>query len=220
MIVTRIERQKRHPERVSVFLDGTYAIGLQADTAERFHIRTGEEVDAGMLDRLRKEEEYALARRQALRLLSYKMRTERELRGRLREKEHPPATIDRVIEDLRAAGLVDDAAYARAFISDMRKRRPSGRTLLRFQLRRRGVAPTTADEELSRLLDHELEEADALAAARKYLRRAMRSRRKEEADRRRQRLVRYLMGRGFRWPAISAVLKRSSPAEPAPDPGD
>ncbi len=220
MLVTRIERQKRHPDRVSVFLDGKFAFGLQADIAFTMGLRKGTELDRKTLDLLQHEEEFVLARRSALRLLGYKLRTEKELRGRLREKEFPPGTIDRVIGELGRSGLLDDEKYARAFINDMRRRKPSGRTLLRLELRRRGVSPSRADQQLRQELGADREEADAFAAARKYLRRSARSRRPVEEEKRRQRLARFLLRRGFGWPTISRILKKYGQSEPAAEFGD
>ncbi len=208
MIVTGIERQKRHPDRVNLYLDGEFAFGLHREVLLRAGLRKGDELSPEALEAIKGREEYCLARQNALRLISYRMRSERELRSRLLEKEFEPRTIDRVIEDLRGIGMLDDAAFARAFIHDARMRRPTGRRLLTKQLRLRGVTRTVLDEALGESAEAGDEESMALAAAKNYLRRSRRPGTAQERQQLRRRTAGFLERRGFEWSLISTVLRK------------
>src|SRR5260221_4891926 len=80
------------------------------------------------------------AREAALRLLERTRRTRSDLSRRLIERGFAPGTVDDVIERLKAVGLVDDAEFARAFLSGRWGRRAAGWRRLENDLRGRGIA--------------------------------------------------------------------------------
>jgi regulatory protein len=207
MVVTGIERQKRHRERVNIYIDGQFAFGLHAEVLLKYGLRKGDELDERTLGAITAEEEGNLAKRHALRLLSYRMRSEQELRTRLREKEFPPLTIDGVISHLRTAGLIDDRAFARSFIHDEQMRKPTGHRLLERQLRQKGIAPEIIGEALTELGVLAGEEVIALAAARKILARRTASRKQVDPRAQQKRIADFLTRRGYAWPVVSAVLR-------------
>jgi regulatory protein len=84
----------------------------------------------------RDEDPYELA----LRALSYKERTESELRGWLAEREVAEAEIEEVIALLMGAGAIDDASFARRYAEDKRTLAGWGPDRITKSLEGRGVA--------------------------------------------------------------------------------
>jgi regulatory protein len=76
----------------------------------------------------------------ALRALSYKERTESELRGWLVEREVGEAEVDEVIALLAEAGAIDDASFARRYAADKRDLAGWGPERIAQALEGRGVA--------------------------------------------------------------------------------
>jgi regulatory protein len=102
----------------------------------------------------------------ALRYLSPRPRSEKEVRQRLARRQVEKPLVDQVVGWLRERGLLDDVAFA-AFWRDNREAfRPRGKRLLEQELRQRGVAPQVIQEQLQDLD----EEASALRAAQKKAR--------------------------------------------------
>ena len=207
MIVTRIERQKRHPRRVNVYLDGAFAFGLDEEVLVRHALRTGDTIDDAVHHALLTAEEYASARQSALRYLSYRLRSEREIRFKLAEKEFAPATIDRVVEALRTNGMLDDRRFASALVHDARMRRPTGERLLRQQLLLKGIARPLIDAVLEVESAPDDERDAALLAARAMLKKYRSSRKRSDAATQRARLAQFLARRGFGWGVITPVLR-------------
>ncbi len=217
MRITGIERQKRHPERVNVYVDGGFAFGLSEEVWLKSGLRKGDTVPPEMVRSLTASEEETRARQSALRLLNYRMRTEKELRDRLLEKEFPPAVVDGVITSLTRLGLINDPEFARMYLRDARLRKPAGKRLLMQNLRRRGVP---ADIIRSVMEEAEYQESDdtaALAAARQAMRRYRSSIRKTDRRKEKERLARFLARRGFSWSTISPVLKALFPGDRTED---
>ena len=84
---------------------------------------------------------YELARDAALKLLSSKRFTVAGLRARLLERGNEPAVADAVTARLSELGLLDDEAYATAFVRDGRKLRGHGRWRLALAT---GIAPASS----------------------------------------------------------------------------
>jgi regulatory protein len=207
MIVTKIERQKRHPDRVNIHLDGVFAFGLDEEVLLRHGLRKGDAIDERTHRELLGAEAYSRARAAALRYLSYRLRSEREIRTKLAAGEVPPGVIDRVVEALAALGLVDDRRFASAFVHDARLRKPTGERLLRQQLAVKGVPRTVIDAVLAENTSREEDHSAALEAARALLRRYRASRKHTDDAAQRRRVAQFLVRRGFEWSVITPVLR-------------
>lgn len=199
MRVTAIEKQRRK-NRLNLFLDGRFAIGLSTDVAAQVNLRVGDEVDGDRLLALRETEARADAISAALRLLSYRPRSETELRQRLARRGAPPALVESTIDRLRELGLVDDAAFARAWVESRERASPRGQRLLRQELRAKGVN-SDASRELVEVVD------EAEAALRASARRAASLSGLPQAEFRR-RLGDFLHRRGFDYETIRLTVER------------
>ena len=91
--------------------------------------------------------DYLAARSAALRLLGYRGRSEAEVRRRLAPR-YSVQTIERVITSLTEQGYLDDAAFAAQWRSNRERRRPRGKSLLRLELRGKGIPEETIREAL------------------------------------------------------------------------
>jgi regulatory protein len=209
--VTAIERQKRNPDRYSVYIDGSFAAGVSGELLASSGLRVGTELDAGALDRFLSLATTGAARARALRFAGRRRRTAAEVASKLRAEEYDEAAIAGAIEHLTGAGLLDDEQYARSFIHDAGLRSPVGRKLIAVRLRRKGVPGGVIESTLAENFDQGHEAELAYEAASKYRSRPSFARKAgdgkggaSEAGRTR----RFLMGRGFSAAAIEAAMKR------------
>lgn len=207
MIITKIEQQKRHPERVNLYLDGEFVCGLHKEVIVKFSLRKGDKIDQELLDKLSSQDQLAEAKSKALRILSRRLRTEYELRTKLLEKKYSPKIVDEVIKYLSSIGFINDTEIARLFIHDYQLRKPAGKRLLTLQLRQKGISKSIIQEALINIDDHE-EEKSAYGAARKQLIRYRTSRKILDPTKQQRRIAQFLQRRGFRWSTISLVLKK------------
>lgn len=146
------------------------------------------------------DEEAAKApvRARALRLLDQRSRSRAELRERLlRNEEWAPEVVDRVLDDLAAAHLLDDAHFAHEWVRQRARRRGKSRKVLDMELKEKGVAPHLREEALEQVTDDD-ESAVARALAEKKAR-TIRSVPSDRAGRDRdlRRVVGVLARRGF-----------------------
>ncbi len=85
------------------------------------------------------EGEYKKAKKRALNMLAMRDHASAELRDKLIAKEHPPAVVDVLIERLAASGLLDDSAFAAAYVRANRQRRALSKSALRRELGKKGI---------------------------------------------------------------------------------
>jgi len=208
MIVTRIERQRRRRNRVNLFLDGEFAFGLHEDTIAKAKIHVGDELDPSTIGIIKSHEETKLARDNAFRLLSHRMRSEKELRFTLLEREFDPTIVDNVLHELQTKGYVDDRKFAAAFIRDARLRKPAGTAMLFQKLRLKGLDRALIMEALGDLMPTDTEQELAYTSAMKLLKRIRTSRKPVPQEKEKQRLSHYLAQRGFPWSTIRPVLRK------------
>ncbi len=95
-----------------------------------------------------------------VRSTSARPQTEAELRARLAARAVPDEVADAALVRAKVAGVVDDAAFARAWVADRGAQRGYGAARLRQELRRRLVPEPLAEDAL-----RTLEGRDDLAVA-------------------------------------------------------
>ena len=136
----------------------------------------------------------------ALQLLGYRARAEAEMKQRLGRKGFAEADIERTVERLKAAGLIDDAAFAKAWTQNRVLGSPRSAYVVKRELRTKGIDADTAETATAEIDDPEA----AYRAALPRLAR-LRSLPAEEA---RRKLADFLRRRGFGWAVIERTISR------------
>ncbi|SOB81845.1 regulatory protein [Streptomyces sp. 1331.2] len=132
------------------------------------------------------------ARDVCLRLLTGAAKTRKQLADALRKREIPDEVADEVLTRLEEVGLIDDAAFAAAWVESRHAVRGLSRRALAQELRTKGVAAELVEQAVSQV-DHD-DEADA---ARALVERKLRSTRGLDPQVRTRRLVGMLARRGY-----------------------
>lgn len=111
----------------------------------------------------------SVARTILLDQLTGRARSRKELSDKLRSKDVPDDLAQRLLDRFEEVGLVDDEAFARAWVAGRQSAKGLARRALAQELRRKGVDDDVAREALDEL-DPETEEQAARALVRKKLR--------------------------------------------------
>ena len=78
----------------------------------------------------------------ALKLLSMREHTEKELRKKLSDKGYPKAEIDDAVGKLIAEGSLSEKRFAEAYIRSRLRKSPEGKEMLRLRLREKQAVIT------------------------------------------------------------------------------
>ena len=206
MRITRIAKQERR-DRYNISVDGRFCTALSAELLLESGLREGDELEPGQLDPLIERDEAGKVLNRALRFLSTRPHSERELRTKLARRsprqagaEAPdPELVDDAFERLRELGYLDDAAFARQWVEERGGQR--GVRLLRAELRRKGVAAEVIDAALESAGD-----ANPVSAARELAAKRLARLSGESPQAARDKLTRYLAGRGYGYDVIRQAL--------------
>lgn len=196
--ITALRAQKRGKDRVNVYLDGEYAFSLKAIVAAR--LQMGQTLSDGEIEGLVRKDSFQKAYDRALNFLSYRPRSRAEVQRYLKRKEVSPRVSEEVIKRLTAAGLVDDFSFARYWVENRESFNPRSPSMLRYELRQKGVDSAA----ISQALEGIDEEESAYRVG------AKRARRFAGLDREfcRRKLTPFLRRRGFAYGVINRALER------------
>ena len=99
-------------------------------------------------------ESFKRAHSTALRFISYRPRSEAEVRTRL-QRRFPAPVVERVIESLAEGALIDDSRFAELWKESRNSHRPRSSTTIRRELISKGIARDIAEAVVGDLDDDE-----------------------------------------------------------------
>jgi regulatory protein len=196
--ITALQVQKKNPNRVNIHLDGEFAFGLARITAA--WLKVGDILSDEKIASLQTEDSRERALQQALLFLSYRVRSEKEIRQNLQKHEYPEEVIEITLEKLRESNLANDPEFARVWVENRNIFRPRSRRALTMELRQKGL-----DDETVQAAVADMDE-DALAYE-SALKRANRLKGQEWGEFRKK-LSEYLARRGFPYSVIAPIVTR------------
>lgn len=151
------------------------------------------------------------AREICLRMLSTSPRTRAQLADALRRKDIPDPVAEQVLGRFTDVGLIDDEAFAQAWVQSRHAGRGLAKRALAAELRRRGVADETVNDAVEAL-----EPAQEEQTARALVVRKLPATRGVDPAKRLRRLVGLLARKGYS-PGLSYRVVKEALAEEGTD---
>lgn len=155
--ITKIEPQKRLPDRFNIYVDGVYSFAVSLEVLMTFHLKEKMELTLEQIEKLVSEENLTKIYTKALGFISYQIRTKKEIKDKLQKlvsKSIEDATnradvISKVLQRLEDAQFIDDANYARLYVQNALtlKQVPSKQKVSMF-LRKKGIANAIIEDNL------------------------------------------------------------------------
>lgn len=141
----------------------------------------------------------------AFSLLSYRERSEGEVRQRLALRGYPQDAIDNVVSELTELNYLDDKRFSLSWLRSRRESRPGSRSKIRWELLAKGVK----EEVIAEALDEEYPPEEEAGVARKLA-----EKRASQAGSTRKRIYDYLRRRGFGHDVIMRTLEEVETGAP------
>ena len=163
-------------------------------------LKVGQELLQDQIVELKERDTEERIFQHALRLINRRPRSEQELRVSFRKKRASSEIQEAVLTRLREKDLVDDRAFAEAWVENRLAFRPRSSWALQYELRQKGIDRETIGIVLEGFNNEEAAYSAALKVARKLT--------DYSWDLFHKRLTAYLRRRGFKYSTISPVIKR------------
>jgi len=193
-------RAGRSRQRVKVFLDGKFAFSLEAEVVVKEGLQVGQELSSSQIEALARSDHFYRCLNAAVHYLSYRPRSESEVRERLQRRGFDGDSIEAVIAKLKEQGLISDIAFAQFWKDNRESFSPRSQWLTRLELRRKGVTTDIIDQVVDEVDDADNAYRAALSKAHGLP--------LSDYQGFRRRLGDYLKRRGFGYEVINHTVER------------
>jgi regulatory protein len=202
--VTKIERQKKDKKRYSLFVDDKFVLGISQETLANLGLKAGDKIDNDRLNDIERKENISQAKEFALKLLSFRPRSKKELKDRLKKKAFVGEVIEQTLDRLEELNLIDDQKFASMWVEEKLKYRPTGRRVLERELYLKGIEKDIIQE----VLDEVYSGLDEKELALKILEKKKKQYAKLDEDVAKRRINNLLLRRGFSYQTIASIFYR------------
>lgn len=214
MKITALKQQIKNPDRVSIYLDGKYSFSLTLNQVVAEKIKTGLELDDDRLSLLKQKSTDEKLRLKAMNWTLQRPHSVRELRDYLkrvvyaqskktqnRPTDDSKNASEEIVNEFSKRGWVDDEVFAKWWV-ERSSRANRSTSHLKSELMLKGVNREIINEVLSEREDDGLlsELVAKLKLKVKY---------QDE-----QKLMRYLVGKGFSYSSVREALKLGADESP------
>jgi regulatory protein len=204
MKITAIKQQDKRKDRFSIFIDGTYAFSLGEAGLLEQKLTVGQLVDAKQLQDFKKISANDKAYANSLRYASLRARSEWELTDYLRRKQIVSPLAETILNKLSDIGLLNDEAFARAWVENRRLLKPISIRRLKQELRQKRVSDEIINLVLADTEINELENLRRLIA---------KKRRNSNYQDKPVKLMQYLARQGFSYEDIKTALREEAASQ-------
>jgi regulatory protein len=195
--ITKITRKKSKKPIYGVYVDGSFGFDVSDEVLLKFSLHVGDALDNEKVEQIVTSEGTYRATQIAVNYISYRPRSTKEVVTHLRKKGFSVDLARKVAGHLQKKEMINDTEFARMFVRDKLKRKPTGTAMLRQHLLGRGIAPNIIERVLHEIVTDEDQQRAAEELANKRLTHARTSFANLEPAKRKRRLFEYLLRRGF-----------------------
>ena len=199
MFIKSIQPGKKNKDRFNIYSDDGFAFSVYAETAVTEGLKEGMELSEARIAEIRETDERKYALETALGFLETRMRSEKEIRDRLKRAEISSGSIDNAVERLKGLGYIDDGQYAMTYAAELSGRYGAG--MIRQKLRERGISGETAEKAV--------ESVDTDGSMIEWIEKLAFRYRDDDVQKARQKMIRNLIAKGYRYDDIKGPVERA-----------
>ncbi len=171
MRVSKIEYQKRDPNRVNLYIDEEFFCGISLDTLASENLYEGLEITQEVLNRIVQRDLRSRFLTRVTEYLSHSPKTEFQVYRYLKNLKFKKKNVwfkeeisldwdtlfDEIVGKLKEYKYIDDESFARSFVSSRLRNKPRGKSVLISELISKGVSKDTAQMVCDEDIPDELE---------------------------------------------------------------
>ena len=183
--ITEITKQK-NKSRVNVFIDGSFACGLNELTLLRYSLKVGDEIDSEELEKIQVKSEEQSAIDNAMKYATTYLKSEMQMRAHLTQKGYVGVLIDKIMDKLKYYGYINDEKLAISYVSFNKEKKGVNKIIL--ELIKMGIDKEIIDCAIDEITNEDQESA-CEKCANKYL--------KTHKNAQKQKVMAHLYSKGF-----------------------
>jgi regulatory protein len=206
--ITSITQAKKNADRVNIFLNDEFWVGLSKAELLGFALFKGKEIDEGIKSQIEKSSEYTKLLQKVIDYAMLRPRSEKEVRDYLvfRRKISDDESA-KLLEYLKSKLILSDESFAEWFIKTRLDSGVHGENKIRAELQKKGVKKSIVDEVLASFKSSENYTNSETEKVETYVKKILKTvKYKDKFDLKRKVFSR-LAGRGFGYEVIERVWK-------------
>lgn len=198
-VITKVQAQKAK-NRFNIYINDEYAFPVDDNLLVQNRLIKGKTLTEAEIEELREKGELSKGYQAALHFLNFKMRTEKEIRDYLADKDYQ--SLEPIIQKLKENRLINDTEYAKSYVRTYSTLKLEGPKKIERALSAKGL---TKEEILTGLDEYayDLQTENAKELAEKVLKRQ----RNKSSREMMQKVREQLMNKGFESEVIQLAIE-------------
>lgn len=200
--ITKLEVQKKHEDRVNIYLDDKFFMGVYKEIIYTKGIKNGQEIDEEILRDMLNEEMYIKAKNKALNILSRNDQSQKIIKEKLLN-EFDEDVVDKVLEFLKKYNFINDEILASKITNTNVNLNKYGKNKIKQNLHIKGIDKNIINKAVSNV-DENKEFENAMYLAKKRYERI----KNEEKSKVYRKIAQHLTYKGFEYDTVKRVLSK------------
>lgn len=146
MKITKIKTVGAKHDMLSVYVDNKVCFTVHKKDLEPYDLAVEDVITEDTIKYIKDVVAINSAKFNALNFISYKYRTEKEVKQKLISMGYDIETVDSAVSEISSLGYINDKLYAQKYIFDRSKLNPISKKLLRYNLILKGLSKELAEE--------------------------------------------------------------------------
>lgn len=210
--ITDISPQKKNKERVNIFLDGKYAFSVSLENLLKKKLKIGTDLSSNEVVKLTANENLLKLLDRAINYLSFRPRSEKEIRDYLAKKISTGSgisfsqaqnsdVIEKIILKIKKYNYINDVEFAKWWLATRSVSKPKGINFVKIELIKKGVSKQIIEKVLKGA-------PNQLKMAEKAVEKKLKTWRKLTEYEIKKKIYNYLASRGFEQEIIEDIFAK------------
>ncbi len=141
MRITPVLKEEANKKIYQILVDGVYSFSITEEDYLKYNLYEKDELSEDEINNIRRSVDFRSAKEAALNYISYKFRTEKEVKTKLQNENFSDDVVSDVLADLKADGYINDKLYVSKYLNEKRKLNPKSKRILILELKKKGIPP-------------------------------------------------------------------------------
>jgi regulatory protein len=209
--VTDLQPGKKDPKRINVYLNGKFAFAVSLEIKILQKLKVGEQIPQEKIDQLIFQDQTNRLYEKAIKLLSYRPRSRKEIQAHLlqklkltdkaeAEKKNFEKSVEEVLSRLEKIGQVNDSEFAKWWVEQRTKFKKTSPRIVKSELLSKGIDREIVAKVLAAV------EIDPIQLATDAVRKKLPRYKNLDPKEFRLKTSRFLASKGFDWEVVKKVV--------------
>jgi regulatory protein len=204
MQITRIQQAQNNDNRVNLFIDGEFWIGIGKDELIYFQLFKGKEIDSELKSEIEGSACLTKIVNKTISYIQIRPRSEKEVRDYLKRKDIDSEASNEILSKLKSRNLISDEFFAKWYIENRLISGKYGEIRIKNELRKKGISKDIIEESFNNLMTAD-KQNEVNENAINYAKKVSKSIKSKNDYEFKTKLIKKLMSRGYSYSMSSKI---------------